>query len=80
MENKIDNDKCCSYMVFATHAKNTFQGGIALFYHTMNSLWWIEGNIAHGPNIISCVLISGNCHWKIIGTYIPPTETDGETI
>ena len=84
METKIDNDKymqdCCSYMVFVTHAKNSFQGGIALFYCTTNSRWWIEGNMAHGPNVISCVLISGNHHWNIIGTYIPPTEMDSETI
>ena len=36
--------------------------------------------MAHGPNVISCVLISGDRHWNIIGAYIPPTETDGETI
>ena len=46
----------------------------------MNSCWWIEGDMAHGPNVISFVLVSGDHCWNIIGVYIPPIETSGEMI
>jgi hypothetical protein len=29
---------------------------------------------------VSCVLVSGERRWNVIGTYIPPSETDGETV
>jgi exonuclease III len=84
METKIDNDMytrdCCGYSIFATHAKSKHQGGVALFYRTQNTTWWVEGDKAHGPNVISCILVSGNHRWNVIGAYIPPSEDDGETI
>jgi exonuclease III len=83
-ETKIDNDMytrdCCGYTVFATHAKSQFQGGVALFYQTTNSCWCVEGEMAHGPNVISFVLVSGDRRWNILGVYIPPSEDDGETM
>ena len=83
-ETKIDNDMytrdCCGYTVFATHAKSQFQGGVALFYQTENSRWCVEGEMAHGPNVISCVLVSGDRRWNLLGVYIPPSEDDGETM
>jgi hypothetical protein len=83
METKIDNDMymrdCCGYTIFATHAKSQFQGGVALFYRTENSHWCIEGEMAHGPNVISCILISGDHHRIFLGC-IPPSEDDGATM
>jgi hypothetical protein len=70
-ETKIDNDMytrdCCSYTIFATHAKSQFQGGVALFYRTENSRWCIEGEMAHGPNVISCILVSGEI---VVGIFL----------
>jgi exonuclease III len=83
-ETKIDNDMytrdCCGYMIFATHSKSQFQGGVALFYQTENPRWCIEGEMAHGQNVISCILISGDHRWNLLGVYIPPSEDDGETM
>ena len=36
--------------------------------------------MAHGPNVISCVLVSGDRRWNILGVYIPPSEDNGETV
>ena len=84
METKIDNDvhmrDCSSYTVLTLHAKSKHQGGVALFYQTMNTCWWIEGERTHGPNVISCVLVSGNCHWNIVGVYYPPLDDSGNTM
>jgi hypothetical protein len=83
-ETKITNDmytnNCCNYTVFASHAESKFKGGIALFYRTENTQWWIEGERAHGPNVVSCVLVSGERRWNVIGAYIPPSETNGDTV
>jgi exonuclease III len=83
-ETKIDNDMymwdCCDYTVFASHAKSNSQGGVALFYQTENNRWSIEGEMAHGPNVVSCVLISGDRRWNILGVYIPPSEDNGDTV
>jgi hypothetical protein len=71
---------CCKYTVFASHAKSKFQEGVALFYKTHNNTWWIEGERAHGPNVMSCILVSGKQRWNVIGTYIPPSESNGKTV
>ena len=34
----------------------------------------------YGPNVLSCVIISGPDHWLLIGIYIPPSEEDGMTL
>jgi hypothetical protein len=77
METKIDNDMymrdCCGYTIFATHAKSQLQGGVALFYQTENPHWCIEGEMAHGPNVISCILILSDHRWNLLGVYIPPS-------
>ena len=41
---------------------------------------WIEGESTHGPNVISCVLVSGNHHWNIVGAYYPPSDDSGNTM
>ena len=70
-ETKIDNEMytrdCCGYTVLASHARSKHQGGVALFYQTTNTRWWIEGERTHGPNVISCILVSGNRRWNIVG-------------
>ena len=83
-ETKLTNDMyprtCCGYSVVATQAKSRFQGGVALFYRSDASQWTIEGTRTHGPNVISCSLVTGSRRWSILGVYIPPSEDNGETL
>jgi len=71
---------CCGYRVYATKAKSAHQGGVALFYRPDSPLWTIEGIRSHGPNTISCLVVSGNRRWNLVGSYIPPSEDSGETL
>jgi hypothetical protein len=29
--------------------------------------------MAHGPNVISCILILSDHRWNLLGVYIPPS-------
>jgi endonuclease/exonuclease/phosphatase family metal-dependent hydrolase len=62
------------YTVFATQTTHFNQGGIALIF--TNSLYFqIKSQQKHGPNVISCILVTGKRQLPIIGVYIPPTDT-----
>jgi hypothetical protein len=60
---------------FATQTTHFNQGGIALIF--TNSLYFqIKSQQKHGPNVISCILVTGTHRYLIIGAYIPrPTDT-----
>jgi hypothetical protein len=63
------------YTVFATKTTHFNQGGIALIF-TNNSLYFqVESQKRHGPNVVSCFLVTGNTRYAVIGAYIPPTNT-----
>jgi paraquat-inducible protein B len=63
------------YTVFATKTTHINQGGVALIF-TNNSLHFqIEAQKSHGPNVISCILVTGKRQQRIIGVYIPPGDT-----
>ena len=83
-ETKLNHDKytkdCCGFTVFATKALSSTQGGVAFFYRTESTRWSIEGIQAHGPNVISCTVVSGERCWSLIGAYIAPSETNGATL
>ena len=65
---------CCGYRVFATQAASPHQGGIALVYQT-SSHWQIESEMRHGPNVLSCWLVTGaNTRIPIVGAYVPPND------
>ena len=80
-ETKLTNDmyprECCGYSVVATQAKCHSQGGVALFYRSNASQWTIEGTRAHGPNVLSCSLVTGSRRFSLLCVYIPPSEVDG---
>ena len=42
--------------------------------------WRVEGARAFGPNVMRASAVAGNERWTYIGIYIPPSETDGETL
>jgi hypothetical protein len=62
------------YTVFATQTTHTNQGGIALIFN--NSFYFqIESQEKHGPNVISCILVTGTQRYPITGAFIPPQDT-----
>ena len=83
-ETHLTHDKythiCCGYNVVATKVENKHIGGVALFYRSNSKQWTVEGIRTHGPNVISCTLVSGKRRWTLIGCYIPPSEDDGTTL
>ena len=82
-ETKLSHDKfthqCCGYQVCATRAKSSSQGGVALFFRDSQN-WTVEGIRLYGPNVLSCVIVSGMDRWSLLGIYIPPSEEDGTTL
>ena len=62
-----------SYDVVATHAMSAQRGGVALAYRS-SPYWQVESTQCHGPNVISCVLVSGRQRTPLIGVYIPPSD------
>jgi hypothetical protein len=61
------------YQVYATEARSCHQGGVALVFRE-SSFWQIESVIKHGPNVISCELVTGRRRVPIVGVYIPPGD------
>ena len=82
-ETKIENDNYAQsvgdYKVFGSQASNN-QGGVALFWKEDSNRYMIESVRGHGPNIVSCILVTGERRWKVVGIYCPPSETDGATL
>jgi exonuclease III len=66
------------YEVAATTAVHHSQGGVALCWRD-TEVSQVEGVHRHGPNVISCELVTGGRRWLVIGAYIPPSEVDGST-
>ena len=62
------------YHVTATEASSPHQGGIALFYKD-STRWQVESIRHHGPNVISCLLVTGNRRYGVVGAYIPTADT-----
>ena len=83
-ETKLNHEKytknCFGFQVYATKVTNVHQGGVALFYRPDSQLVTIESLCCHGPNVISCLVVSGHRRWNLIGSYIPPSENNGETL
>jgi hypothetical protein len=63
------------YTVFATQTTHANQGGIALIFTNSSSYFHIESQQKHGPNVLSCLLVTGTRQLPIIGIYIPPEDT-----
>ena len=82
-ETKIGSDNYAQsvgdYKVFGSQASN-HQGGVALFWKENNDRYMIESVRGHGPNIVSCILVTGEQRWKAVGMYCPPSEDDGATL
>ena len=62
------------YDVFCTYTTTPNQGGIALISRTGADNWHVESQLRHGPNVISCILVSGHKHTPVIGAYLAPSH------
>ena len=59
--------------MFATTARSCNQGGLAFFWRD-SDLFSVESAVCHGPNVMSCYLITGSTRTPLIGVYIPPAD------
>ena len=57
----------------ATEAPSPHQGVIASF-HKDSPRWQVKSVCLHGPNLISCVLVTGSRRCGVVGACIPPTD------
>ena len=74
LTNGVYTRRSSGYNVFATEASSHSQGGVALFYRSSSTHWQIESECAHGPNVISCFLVTGRKRIPLVGVYIPPND------
>jgi hypothetical protein len=81
-ETKLADERYTRYSyrddVVATKATSHHQGGVALCWRR-SEVCQVEGVCRHGPNLVSCKLVTGSNCWLVIGAYIPPSEVDGTT-
>ena len=61
------------YRVLATNAMSHHQGGVALVYREL-PYWQVESSVFRGPNVISAVIVGGNCRYWIVGAYVSPSD------
>jgi exonuclease III len=64
------------YDIFCTYTTTKNQGGVALFSKADSKHWHIEAAQRHGPNVLSCLLVSGSKSTPLIGVYLPPNSLD----
>jgi hypothetical protein len=67
------------YRVISTEAPSASQGGIALFYRKCNT-FQVESFRRHGGNVLSFVIVTGDQRQNMVGCYIPPSDTDLQTL
>jgi endonuclease/exonuclease/phosphatase family metal-dependent hydrolase len=61
------------YTITATEATSHRQGGVALCFRE-NEYFQVEASVCHGPNVISCELVTGQRRVPLVGVYIPPAD------
>jgi exonuclease III len=84
-ETKLSDDKftkaAFGYDVYATKAKSSSQGGVALaIKQARGKDWDTEDLQRYGPNVIGCTLVSGIKRTRVIGVYLPLQEADDASI
>jgi hypothetical protein len=72
----IHTRSCLGYTIFATYTTTQNQGGIALAFQENNPSFLIESPVRHGPNVLSCLLVTGGNTTPVIGAYLPPLHLD----
>jgi hypothetical protein len=71
----IHTRKYKGYKLYATYTTHASQGGAAFVFDPNAKNWCLESFVRHGPNVLSCVLASGDQHaLLLIGVYLPPNS------
>jgi hypothetical protein len=70
----IHTRKYKGYEVYATYTTHINQGGVAFIFDPNAKSWCLESFVCHGPNVLSCVLVSGDQRTLLIGAYLPPNS------
>ena len=70
----IHTRKYKGYEVYATYTTHINQGGVAFVYDPNAKNWCLESFVRHGPNVLSCVLVSGDQRTLLVGVYLPPNS------
>jgi hypothetical protein len=75
ISNNIYSKHTLGYEVICSTALPN-QGGVALITRAQPDRWHIESTRFHGPNVLSCLIISGDKKMPLIGAYLSPTSLD----
>ena len=49
-----------------------YQGGVGLVTRERPARWGIEFTLYHGPNVVSCEIITGITRTPLVDAYLPP--------
>src|SRR5688572_20030555 len=69
-----------SFDIFATPARSSSQGGVALVFCQDRHNWEIEGLCAFWSNVLKAELVSGRYQWLVVGAYTSSSKTNSTTI
>ena len=74
---EIHTRHALGYDIFCTYTTTQNQGRLALIVRNdgTKTNWTVESPQRHGPNVLSCLLISGSRRTPLIGAYLPPSCT-----
>jgi hypothetical protein len=67
------------YHVVSTAAPSATKGGITLFFRE-STAFQVESFRRHGGNVISFMVVTGALRQGVVGCYIPPSDTDLQTL
>jgi exonuclease III len=83
-ETKITDERytrsAFGYDIICTQAPSSSCGGVAILIKQGCKNWHVEGTRPYRGNVINTVIVSGSDRWSLIGSYIAPSETNGETV
>jgi hypothetical protein len=69
----IHTRRLSGYQAYATLARSHSQGGVVFFFRNLPQ-WQVESIRRFGPNVISCLLVKGQCQIPVMGACIPPAD------
>ena len=70
-KNRLIYDVVCSRAT--PTASRGAQGGVGLVTREIPGGWYIESTLFHGPNVVSCKIVSGIQQIPLIVAYLTPT-------
>ena len=52
------------------------QGSVGLVTREQPDEWGIESTRFHGPNVVSCKIVTGRTKTPVVGAYLPPSTLE----